>query len=170
MNESITLPVRGQSATEILTNDHQVIKRLLHELVTATERTERKQILEQLKAALTIHNATEENLVYPALDKVAGKLLETQRLYHETAGADITIFELDTMLKEGDDADFGKKAEKLQDAIEKHIEHEEHSAFPHLQKKADSRESQMLTESVRKFRSELRYEPAGARTSEIGEV
>lgn len=166
------LPLRGNDAVEILLNDHQVIKSLLSQLTQAGQASQRRQVLEQLKAALTIHNATEENLVYPALDKVAGKKSESQKLYHETAAADILIFELDTMLKEGDDSEFESKAEKLQGAVLEHIEDEEDSAFPHIQEKAEPAQAQMLTQSVREFRNSFRFEGPGMRAgrSETGEI
>ena len=169
------LPVRGTDAIEILINDHEVIKGLLERLTAATQDPERRSILEQLKGALTLHNATEENLLYPALNKVAGKKSEAEKLYHETAEADVLVFELDTMLKEGDTGKFQAKAEKLQDAVLEHIDDEESSAFPHLQKGAEPAQSQMLTQSVREFRSALRYmggpEAGGARSkSETGEI
>lgn len=166
------LPVRGNSIHEILENDHETIKGLFNSLTHATTREQRMHVLEQLKGALTIHNAMEENLVYPALDKVAGHMLETQKLYHETASADIMLFEIDTMLKEGDDTKFAEKAEKLQKAVFKHIEGEEQSALPHLQKGAETAESQMLLQSVREFRSAMRFTPAmpGTGRIETGEI
>lgn len=167
------LPVRGNDAIEILTNDHQTIKSLLSALTQATQPDRRKETLEQLKGALTIHNATEENLLYPALQVVAGKKSESQKLYHETAEADVLVFELDTMLKEGDDSGFSKTAEKLQSAVLEHIDDEENSAFPHLQKNAEPEQAQMLTQSVREFRSSIQFQsPSRARTEtgEIGQV
>lgn len=155
------LPVRGSDAIEILTNDHDVIKGLLTQLTQAPDSESRTMYLEQLKAALTVHNATEENLVYPALHKVAGKKSESQKLYHETAEADVLIFEIDTMLKEGDETDFESKATKLQGAILEHIEDEEEKAFPHLQEGAEPDQAQMLTESVRQFRGSLHYTMPG---------
>ena len=164
------LPVRGNDAIEILTNDHQTIKSLLSALTQATQPDRRKETLEQLKGALTIHNATEENLLYPALQVVAGKKSESQKLYHETAEADVLVFELDTMLKEGDDSGFSKTAEKLQSAVLEHIDDEESSAFPHLQKNAEPEQAQMLTQSVREFRSSMQFQsPSRART-ETGEI
>ena len=77
--DTTLLPVRGNDAVEILLNDHQVIKGLLSEL-TAAAGSRREAVLEQLKGVLTIHNATEENLVYPAINKVAGSKLEAQHL------------------------------------------------------------------------------------------
>ncbi len=165
------LPVRGNDAIEILTNDHEIIKSLLTGLTQATQTAQRKDALEQLKAALTIHNATEENLVYPALEKVAGKKSESQHLYHETAAADVLVFELDVMLKEGNDSNFSAKAGKLREAILEHIEDEEGSAFADLQKHAQPQQAQMLTNSVREFRSALRFNPgAGRSRTETGEV
>lgn len=77
--QAADLPVSGETTVEILKNDHTVIKRLLNEL-TGRQNGERKATLERLKAALTIHNATEENLVYPALAVVAGKKSESEHL------------------------------------------------------------------------------------------
>lgn len=150
------LPVRGNDATEILTSDHEVIKRLLSELTQSSPNTGMMNTLEQLKAVLTIHNATEENIVYPALREVARKKAESERLYHETAEADVLVFQLDTMMKEGNFADFSRTAEKLRDAVLEHIEDEEQKAFPHLTESAEPMQAQMLTESVRKFRSMMR--------------
>lgn len=163
------LPVRGSDAIEILENDHQTIKELLATLTEPMQREQRAELLERLKAVLTIHNATEENLVYPALNNVAGKKSEAERLYHETSKADVLVFELDMMLKQGNDSDFVAKAQKLQAAVLEHIDDEEGSAFPHLRDHATAEEAQMLTASVQEFRSALRFVPAET-GSEKGEI
>jgi hemerythrin superfamily protein len=155
------LPVRGNDAVEILLNDHQVIKSLLHELTEASG-SQRERVLEQLKGALTIHNATEENLVYPAIDKVAGSKLEARHLYHETAEADTLLFELDSMLKERDESEFGSKARRLAEALCNHIDEEERKAFPRLRQNADARQAEILADSVKTFRSSLHFETASA--------
>jgi hemerythrin superfamily protein len=154
------LPAQGSDAIEILLNDHEVIRTLLERLVQAGA-SDRREAVQELKAILTIHNATEENLVYPALTKVARKKWESQRLYHETAEADVLMFELDTMLKEGDDESFERVARRLRDAVLEHMDDEEQSAFPHLQQKADAQQTRLLTASVREFRTALRFNPSG---------
>jgi hemerythrin superfamily protein len=167
------LPVRGNDATEILINDHEVIKRLLSELTQSAAGEGMKMTLEQLKGALTIHNATEENIVYPAIRQVARKKWEAQRLYHETAEADVLVFQLDTMMKEGNYADFPRVAEKLRDAVLEHIEDEEQKAFPRLQESAEPMQAQMLTESVRQFRSMMHVSVPGIMgqgRTEMGEI
>ncbi len=151
------LPVRGDDAVEILENDHEVIKELLSRLTTATN-SKRADVLELLKGVLTIHNATEENLVYPAIQKVAGSKLESQHLYHETAEADVLFFELDGLLKEGNDEEFARKALKFQEAVLHHIDEEENKAFPRLEENADPQNAATLTASMREFRSSLHFE------------
>ena len=163
------LPARGNDAIDILVNDHQIIKGLLNQLSSASDTQARKGVLEQLKGILTIHNATEENLVYPALQTLAGKKAEAEHLYHETAEADVLVFEMDTMLKEGDDAKFDAKAKKFVDAVLEHIDDEEKKSFPHLRDAAEPRQAQLLTESVREFRNSLRFIAADGRagTSQV---
>lgn len=169
-NTTTTLPVRGNDVAEILTHDHDSIKSTLRRLPESTG-SQRKATLEDLKIMLTIHNATEENLVYPALAKVAGHNTESKKLYHETAEADMLVFELDMMIKEGDESDFEKTAKKLEKAVLEHIEDEEESALPHLRDKTESSQGRMLTESVRKFRSELHVGPSTESTrSKTGEI
>ena len=160
MKASYDLPAQGGDAIEILINDHALIKTLLESLTAAVDVGERSNALERLKAALTIHNATEENLVYPAIERVAKKKSEAERLYHETAEADVAVFELDSLLKEGrgeEDA-FATTAEKLRDAVIEHIEEEEKHAFKMLREHADTAQAEMLTRSVRQFRGALHFE------------
>lgn len=157
--DTTLLPVRGHDAVEIILNDHTVIKSLLREL-TESVGEQRDKVLEQLKGVLTIHNATEENLIYPAIDKIAGSKLESQHLYHETAEADTLLFELDSMLKERDETDFGKKAAKFAEAVRHHIAEEEQKALPRLQENADPRHAQILADAVRAFRNSLHFEIA----------
>jgi hemerythrin superfamily protein len=155
------LPIQGEDAVEILKNDHALIKKLLETLTEAVDVEERTTVLERLKAALTIHNATEENLVYPAIERIAKEKREAELLYHETAEADIAVFELDMMLKEGrgqEDA-FAIVAEKLRTAVCEHIDEEEQRAFVKLREHADANQDETLTRSVRQFRGALHFEP-----------
>jgi hemerythrin superfamily protein len=148
----------GLDALDILMNDHVAIKGLVTDLAGATDSARRKDIFAQLKAVLTIHNATEENLVYPALQMVAGEKQESEELYRETGVADVAVFELDAMLQNGEESDFGAKAMKLRDAVFAHIEGEETNAFPHLREKASPEQTEALTQAVRDFRGAFRYE------------
>jgi hemerythrin superfamily protein len=152
------LPARGKDAIDILVNDHDTIKALLERLIGATKKTERKHVVEQLKGSLAVHNATEESIVYPALNRLAHKRGEADHLYHETAEADVALFELDSLLKEGDDEAFVTKAKAFRDAVLNHIDNEEKSAFPHLRDNVDTAQARDLTKSVRTFRGAINFE------------
>lgn len=159
-NQNTVAPANGTTAVEILVNDHRKIKDLLERLVSAQRTTERLECLAELQGVLTVHNATEENLVYPALNKIGKKMFESLHLYYETANADIASFEIESMLKEGQDGDAVQaKIEKLRDAVFEHIDDEEKKAFPHLQDAADDHETQLLNRSVQTFRGCIRFEP-----------
>ena len=155
-----SLPTTGNDTVKILKNDHTLIKGMLNDLAAATDNASRKQILEKAKPVLTVHNATEENLVYPALQKIAGQKRESEHLYEETAQADVLVYELDAMLKSGDDGSFVETAQKLRDAVFEHIEDEETTAFPELQEKASPSQFESLTDAVREFRATLGSQPA----------
>ncbi len=60
----------GGDAVAILMNDHQRIKSLFDDLLDADGLT-RPEIFERLTPLLVVHNATEENIVYPALHSIA---------------------------------------------------------------------------------------------------
>jgi hemerythrin superfamily protein len=154
------LPARGGDAVEILIADHEVIKKLLDQLVDATTPARRKSTLEQLKGVLTIHNATEENLVYPALAVIAHRKMQSHHLYHETADADVLVFKIDQALQSAEDVDFQKLAFEFRDAVLEHIEDEENSAFPKLQEHAEPAEMKSLTKNVRDFRGKIHVDGA----------
>ncbi len=153
-----TFPARGNSAIDILLNDHTTIKQLLGELTGAGEPQRRKETLEQLKGILTVHNATEENIVYPAIAVVAKDKSESKHLYEETADADVLLFRLDAMLKSADASDFDAMATEFREAVLEHIDDEESSAFPALQERAQPEQERMLTHSVREFREQFVFQ------------
>jgi hemerythrin superfamily protein len=147
-------------AIDVLLRDHTRIKALLEELTGSPATEQQAQTLDELKQLLTIHNATEENFVYPAIAKIAGHKHESEHLYHETAEADMAVFELDIALKTGDIDGFAENAKKLQAAILEHIDDEEQKAFPQLRERAQPEQAQMLAKSVSLFRSSLKFSNA----------
>jgi hemerythrin superfamily protein len=151
-------PVQGNDAIEILENDHVRIKELLADLVAAGEHDEGTALLEELKALLTIHTATEENLVYPAVRVLAKRPAESDKLYHQQDEAKVAVWELDALVEAGDD--FAAQAEKLQSAVLAHIRKEEETEFPHLRSSVDADGLRELTAKVREFRTSLHFTPS----------
>jgi hemerythrin superfamily protein len=146
------------SVVDILLRDHQQIRTYLDELDRTSNAQSAVPIIERLKGILTVHNATEETNVYPALAKLAGEMIEPRKLYFETGEADMLLFELDNLAKGNIEGDFGAQCSKFTAALRKHMETEEQHAFPHLQEKSDDKELASLGPAVREYRSKLHFE------------
>jgi len=153
-------PVVGNDAVEILENDHRRIKALLSELVEGDE-ADRATTLDELKALLTIHNASEENLVYPAIRVVGKHPGQSETLYHQQDEAKVAVWELDMLAR--DDRDFEARAKKLRTAILAHIKKEEEHEFPHLRETAGKDALQELTGALRELRDGLHFDVPAAR-------
>ncbi len=157
--ETTPLPVHGSTVIEILKHDHEVITQLLADLAQADTTKGRGSALISLRAALVVHNSTEELFVYPALATIAHKKSESEALYHDTAAANVLMFDLEVLLQVGDESEFDLKAKALQGAVTEHAANEEASAFADLQEHLDLRQLEMLASSVREFRSSFHFYP-----------
>jgi hemerythrin superfamily protein len=155
------VPVTGNDAIEILENDHRLVKELFSRLVGASQSSEQSLVLDKLKAILTVHNATEENLVYPAVLVAASRAKDADALYHQQDEAKVGIWKLDAILKGSlKNEDFGKHAKELQESVLAHVRKEEETEFPHLRESLKGKELTQLTEAIREFRGKFRFEDA----------
>lgn len=150
------VPTEGADPIEILINDHRIVKGVLEELPTAVG-SQRTDLLERLKALLTIHNATEENLVYPAIHEIALRPVHAGQLYHQQDDAKIIVWKLERFVEQ--DAEFRQLATKLRDAVLAHAKHEEETEFPKLREAADPEQMAALASAVREFRASFRFAP-----------
>jgi hemerythrin superfamily protein len=155
--QSSGVATNGNDAIEILLNDHKVVKSLFEQLASS-ESGERAAVLEQLKALLTVHNATEENLVYPAIRFVASRPRDAETLYHQQDEAEAALWSIDATIKgvvDGDDPD--DQIRTLQKAVLAHVRKEEETEFPHLRDALKGNALRQLTKDVKEFRSKFRF-------------
>jgi len=151
-----SITTSGKDAIEILLNDHKQVKSLFEQLASSDE-GERATVLEELKELLTVHNATEENLVYPAIRFVAKRPREAETLYHQQDEAEAGLWSIDSTIKgllDGDDVD--EQIQALQKAVLAHVRKEEETEFPHLREALKGDALKQLTDDVREFRSNFR--------------
>jgi hemerythrin superfamily protein len=148
-----TVPVIGSDAIDILLHDHQRIKAILRTLIGASE-SNRQAMLESLAEILTVHNATEETLIYPAIHELARRPLHSGELYRETAEAAGLLWRL--TMTSVEDPSFADKATELQRTVDAHIRTEEDSEFPHLRDRADPDSFARISSAVRTFRDRFR--------------
>ena len=114
----------------LLEADHRQFEALFKEGADTTERAVkgRTEVLNKLTKGLTVHEAIEEKILYPALEPHAEAHDLVLESFQEHHVADILIKELHQLKK--DDEKWGAKFKVLQENIEHHITEEERKMFP----------------------------------------
>jgi iron-sulfur cluster repair protein YtfE (RIC family) len=140
---------------ELLKTDHRHFEKLLKEGEDTTERARkgRREILKALTKDLNVHEAIEEQILYPALEPHAEAhdvVLEGSQEHHV---ADIQIKELHDVAT--DDEQWGAKFKVLKESIEHHISEEENRMFPAARGVLAKEELLALGARMRKLKSEL---------------
>lgn len=140
---------------ELLKTDHQHFKKLLKDGESTTERAKksRRDILNTLTSDITVHEAIEENVFYPALRPHAEAhdlVLESFQEHHVADGIIKELHEVTT-----DDEQWGAKFKVLKENLEHHISEEENKLFPIARGVLRSEELTALGASMRELRTEL---------------
>ena len=116
-------------AIRLLKADHDVMRKLLNELESTTERgvKTRTELFATIKGELTVHEIIEEEIFYPELKahpKAKDIVLEGFEEHHVV---DLLMSELEALPVE--DETWGAKALVMKENIEHHIEEEEGEMF-----------------------------------------
>ena len=132
------------NAISMLKADHDKVKKMLEEGESTTERgvKTRTELLESLKAEMTIHERIEEEIFYPALKehpKATDIVLEG---YEEHHVVDEIMGELEATPVT--DETWGAKFKVMKENIEHHIEEEEGEMFKQARQVFDDQELEAL--------------------------
>jgi hemerythrin-like domain-containing protein len=127
-------------AIKLLKDDHQKMKKLLSELESTTEQgvKTREELFTKVKEELTVHEAIEEEIFYPALKehpKAKDIVLEG---YEEHHVVDEIMGELEAL--DVTDETWGAKFKVMKENIEHHIEEEEGEMFKQARQIFDAKE------------------------------
>ena len=125
------------NAIELLMQDHKLVKKLLEELSTTTDRAVKKraELLQRIEHELQIHTALEEDILYPAIKQAGGK--EEAKMYYEAKEEHRTVDSLvlpDLLHTETDTVAFAGRVKVMKELLEHHIEEEESELFPTAKK------------------------------------
>ena len=119
-------------ATALLKKDHAQVKELFKKFEAAGDRAgqTKQDLFDEIKTELDGHAAVEEEIFYPAMQKVHSK--EVQDLVLEAIEEHKVV---KTLLKEiaeltPDDDEFDAKMKVLQENVEHHADEEEKEMFP----------------------------------------
>lgn len=125
------------NAIELLTEDHKLVKKLLEELSSTTERAlkKRAELLHRIEQELQIHTQLEEDILYPAIKQAGGK--EEAKMYYEAKEEHRTVDSLvipDLLHTETGTVEFAGRVKVMKELLEHHIEEEESELFPTAKK------------------------------------
>ena len=142
-------------ALTLLKADHDKVKGMLNTLDDTTERAEvtRTEGLEKLKRELTVHEAIEEEILYPALIEFAKTKDITLEAFEEHHVVDTIMAELE-QTPVGDET-WAAKLTVMKENLEHHIEEEEDDMFKKARQVMDEAELEELGERMSARKTEL---------------
>jgi hemerythrin-like domain-containing protein len=149
-------------AIRLLEDDHREIKRLLAELESTTEhgKKTRKELFEQVRRELTVHEVIEEEIFYPTLKQHPKAKEIVLEGYEEHDVVDTLMGELETVPY--DDETWGPKAKVMTENVEHHISEEEKEMFVKARQVLDDDELEALGNEMAARKAEaLKQEAAG---------
>jgi hemerythrin superfamily protein len=123
---------RGHDPFELLIEDHRVILATLDQMLEEPKEStvKRSSLYLVLKRKLAKHALAEEDVVYPLLHNKGQDTEASKELYDEHADMKILLFELEELLKSGED--WSRQVRSLRDLIQDHVTEEEQAVFPKL--------------------------------------
>lgn len=121
------------NAIDLLIQDHKLVKKLLEDLSSTTERAVKKraELLQRIEQELRIHTTLEEEILYPAIKEAGGK--EEAKMYYEAKEEHRTVDSLvlpDLLDTETGTIEFAGRVKVMKELLEHHIEEEETELFP----------------------------------------
>ena len=124
----------GKDPFDLLVSDHREITSLLDEMVAAPKEAvaRRGKLFLMLKRKLAKHAMAEEDVVYPIVRNDSASGDERKHLYDEHADMKILLYEIEGLLKSGED--WNGAVMPLRDLIRTHIDEEERTIFPELRR------------------------------------
>ena len=150
------------NAIELLEQDHRAVEKLLEQGDATTERATktRPQLLERIKAELTVHEIIEEEIFYPALKEHPKAKELVLEAYEEHNVVDRIMADLETVSPE--DETWGAKFTVMKENIEHHIEEEEAEMFEQARQVFDDAELQALGARMAERKQQAQQEQSSA--------
>ena len=153
------------NAIKLLKQQHREVEALFKQLEKARSARPRRKAFEQIADKLAVHATIEERHFYPGVKREATEdiLLEA---VEEHLGVKRVI--ADMLDLDADDETFEAKAKVLKDLVEHHVEEEESTLFPKVQKIVDADALEAIGDEMESTMEELleEGEPRNAVPSE----
>jgi hemerythrin superfamily protein len=150
-------PTKGEAldALKLLKDDHDKVKKLLEEGESTTERAvkTREELFAKIESELKVHEAIEEEVLYPALKEHAATKEIVLEAYEEHHVVDVVLGEL--AATPVDDETWAAKFTVMKENLEHHIEEEEGEMFKQAREVMDESELDELGDRMAARKQEL---------------
>jgi hypothetical protein len=132
---------------KLLKKQHREVEALFKRIGKTEEASERRRLMDEIGATLTLHTKLEEEIFYPALREIPTKKAEQMVLeaYEEHHVVKLVLAELPKV--DPEDERFEAKMTVLEELVEHHVEEEEDEMFK-LADKIDDDELEALGERI----------------------
>ena len=118
------------NALDLLTDDHQKVKRLFEQAQQIQDNQQKKEMFDKIDMELAIHADIEETIFYPALeehDALKEMVLEARQ---EHEAVEQLLLEIEDLATE--DTDFSSQLVELEKTVDDHVAEEEGEMFPKI--------------------------------------
>jgi len=134
-------------ATKLLKKQHREVEALFKRIGKTEEASERRRLMDEISAKLTMHTKLEEEIFYPAVRDVPTKKAEEMVLeaYEEHHVVKLVLAELPEV--DPEDERFEAKMTVLKELVKHHVEEEEGEMFK-LADKMDEDDLEALGERM----------------------
>ena len=136
---------------KLIRQDHRAVRSLFRKFEQASRRAEKQKLGQQIIEELSVHASLEEQLVYPLLRERQARLEDSVlNALEEHHAVKLVLAELDAMTADAERYD--AKIHVVQESVEMHIEEEETSLLPRLEKLLDRDEDRRLAQMMREMK------------------
>lgn len=146
------------NAIELLTNDHQKVKKLLEDISNTTERAVKKRadLLKKIALELQVHTTLEEEIFYPAFKKAGSR--EELQMFHEAREEHRAVESLvlpDLLKTDPGTVEFAGRVKVMKELLEHHIEEEEQEMFKNAKQLMSAQELTELGKQMAEQKAKL---------------
>lgn len=135
----------------MLAEEHREVDRMLQRIVSTQDPGDRRELLSEVRLALTRHAVAEENALYPVAVEQASLRDEAPELFQEHGQIKVALCQLEQAPAEGQAFTRGVMA--LRQFILDHAGEEESEVFPRLRNALAPAQVQRLDQMLRRERS-----------------
>lgn len=133
----------------LLRRDHREVKALLRDLAESKPGAKRERLLDEVERDLLVHMEIEEQVIYPAVERVEG----AEKREEADVEHDLARDGLQKLRELVDGPGFAAVVEMVMAGVTHHVREEENEVLPRLKKKLSDDEWQSLGDQVAELRS-----------------